>query len=177
VGTNQRRHDMLEKRARDALTDKAFRDARRIVAIWNGRRAKGRELWFHLRIGAAIAAGRPWLMFLCPACQQIGEIDLRTLDRHPNATIESLVLSLSCRRCRPNPPFVKLQGLAKLPTYRWTRPSLRKGARQTFRNFRKLAQDTAPAQAAIVSVGFFCSTRTFCIFCIGVWATQSARLT
>jgi hypothetical protein len=118
MGTNERRLDMLEKRARDALTDQAVRDARRIVAIWNGRRAKGRELWFHLRIGAAIAAGHPWLTFICPGCQQIGEIDLRRLDRHPNATIESLVLSLSCRRCQPNPPFVKLLGLSKLPSYR-----------------------------------------------------------
>jgi len=96
----------------------AQRDARRIVAIWNGRRAKGRELWFHLRIGAAIAAGYPWLTFMCPGYQQIGEIDLRSLDCHPNATIESLILSLSCRRCRPNAPFVKLLGLTKLSTYR-----------------------------------------------------------
>jgi hypothetical protein len=117
MGTNERRLDMIEKRARDAISEVAERDARRIVAIWNGRRAKGRELWFHLRIGAAIAAGHPWLTFLCPACQQIGEIDLRRLDRHPNATIESLVLSLSCRRCRPNPPFVKLLGLSRLPNY------------------------------------------------------------
>jgi hypothetical protein len=47
-----------------------------IVAVWNGRRAKGRELWFHLRIVAATAAGHPWLTFICPAWQQIGEIDL-----------------------------------------------------------------------------------------------------
>jgi hypothetical protein len=79
---------------------------------------RGRELWFHLRSGAAIAAGHPWLTFIYPACQQIGEIDLRTLDRHPDATIESLILSLSCRRCQPNPPFVKLLGLFKLPNYR-----------------------------------------------------------
>jgi hypothetical protein len=93
MGTNERRLEMLEKRARALVSEAAQRDARRIVAIWNGRRAKGRELWFHLRIGAAIAAGHPWLSFYCPGCQQIGEIDLRTLDRHPNATIESLVLS------------------------------------------------------------------------------------
>jgi hypothetical protein len=97
MGSNERRLDMLEKRVRDALSEATERDARRIVAIWNSRRAKGRELWFHLRIGAAIAAGHPWPTFICPACQQIGEIDLRTLDRHPNATIESLVLSLSCQ--------------------------------------------------------------------------------
>jgi hypothetical protein len=118
MGTNERRLDMLEKRVRDALSEAAERDARRIVAIWNSRRAKGRELWFHLRIGGAIAADHPWLMFVCPACQQIGEIDLRKLDRHPNATIESLVLLLRCRRCRPNPPFVKLLALSRLSSYR-----------------------------------------------------------
>jgi hypothetical protein len=73
---------------------------------------KGRELWFHLRIGAAIATGYRWLAFTCPACRQIGEIDLRTLDQHLAATIESLIPALSCRRCRPNPPFVKLLGSA-----------------------------------------------------------------
>jgi hypothetical protein len=40
MGTNQRRLDMLEKRARDTITEVAERDARRIVAIWNGRRAQ-----------------------------------------------------------------------------------------------------------------------------------------
>jgi hypothetical protein len=84
LGTNERRLDMLEKRAREAVSETAERDARRIVDIWNGRRAKGRELWFHLRIGAAIAAGHPWLTFLCPACHQIGEIDLRTLTSQRN---------------------------------------------------------------------------------------------
>jgi len=29
--------------------------------------------------------------FICPACQQIGEIDLHTLDRHPNAAAKSLI--------------------------------------------------------------------------------------
>jgi hypothetical protein len=45
---------------------------------------------------------------------QIGEIDLRRLDPHPNVTIESPVLSVSCR---PNPPFVKLMGLARLSSF------------------------------------------------------------
>jgi hypothetical protein len=45
-----------------------------------------------------LSADHPWLTFICPACQQIGEIDLRRMDRHPNATIESMILSLSCRR-------------------------------------------------------------------------------
>jgi hypothetical protein len=56
-------------------------------------------------------------MFYCPACQQVGEVDLRTLDRHPHATIEGLIPALSCRRCRPNPPFAKLIGLSRSPSY------------------------------------------------------------
>jgi hypothetical protein len=127
MGTNECRLD-IEKRAREAISEVAERDARRIVAIWNGRRAKGRELWFHLRIGGAIAAGHPWLMFVCPACQQIGEIDLRKLDRHPNATIESLVLSLRCRRCRPNPPFVKLLAALQVVELPVTDAGRRRGA-------------------------------------------------
>ena len=39
MGPNQRRLDMLNKR-RDAITDVAERDAQRIVANWNHRRAK-----------------------------------------------------------------------------------------------------------------------------------------
>jgi hypothetical protein len=57
-------------------------DAQKIVALWNARQAGGRELWFYPTIGAAIA-GLPWLSFSCPACHQVGSVDLRTLDRHP----------------------------------------------------------------------------------------------
>jgi hypothetical protein len=42
------------------------------------------------------------------ACYRIGEIDLRQVDRHPDASISSLIQELSCRSCRPNPPFAKL---------------------------------------------------------------------
>jgi hypothetical protein len=116
MGTNERRLDMLEKRARDVVTAKAVRDAKRIVGIWTARHAANRHLWFYPTIGAAIAAECPWLRFYCPACRQIGEVDLRKLDRHRGATIESLIPALSCRRCSPNPPFAKLLGLAILPT-------------------------------------------------------------
>jgi hypothetical protein len=88
---------------------KAVADAQKIVAIWNARQAGGRALWFYPTIGAAIAAGVPWLTYSCPACQQVGAIDLRTLDRHPGAAISSLVPSVSCRRCSPNAPFARLE--------------------------------------------------------------------
>jgi hypothetical protein len=68
-------------------------------------------LWFYPTIGAAIAAGLPWLSFSCSACGQFGSVDLRTLDRHPGAAISSLIPSLSCRRCSPNAPFARLEML------------------------------------------------------------------
>jgi hypothetical protein len=89
----------------------AIDEARKIVAIWNARQAGGRALWFYPTIGAAIVAGFPWLSFSCPACRQIGEVDLRTLDRHPAASISSLIPAISCR-CSPHAPFAKLEKLS-----------------------------------------------------------------
>jgi hypothetical protein len=48
----------------------------------NARLACGLALWFYPTIGAVIAAGVPWLTYSCPSCQQVGWVDLRTLDRH-----------------------------------------------------------------------------------------------
>src|SRR6476661_9597259 len=72
---------------------KATADAQKIVAIWNARQAGGRALWFYPTIGAAIAAKLPWLSFSCPACAQVGSVDLQTLDRHSGASISSLIPS------------------------------------------------------------------------------------
>jgi hypothetical protein len=113
MGTNYRRLDMLEQRVRDSVTVEAVRDAKRVVGIWNARHAANRDLWFYPTIGAAIAAACPWLRFYSPACRQIGEVDLRKLDRHRGATID-LIPALSCRRS-PHPPFARLLGLASLP--------------------------------------------------------------
>jgi hypothetical protein len=89
----------------------AAADAAKIVAIWNARQAGGRELWFYPTIGAAIAAGFPWLTFSCPGCHMFGSVDLRTLDRHASASISRLIPSLSCRQFVPNAPFARLEML------------------------------------------------------------------
>jgi hypothetical protein len=99
------------KAKRAEVERKAVADAQKIVAIWNARQAGGRELWFYPTIGAAIKAGLPWLSFSCAACGQVGSVDLRTLDRHPGASISSLIPSVSCRRCSPNAPFARLEML------------------------------------------------------------------
>ena len=119
MGPNRRAQD--RERAAAEATAKAKRaegerkavvEAQKIVAIWNARQAGGRALWFYPTIGAAIAAGLPWLSFSCPACGQWGSVDLRTLDRHPGAAISGLIPSVSCRRCSPNPPFARLEMLS-----------------------------------------------------------------
>jgi hypothetical protein len=38
---------------------------------------------------------------------------LRTLDRHPDAAVTSLIPALSCRSCRPNAPFAELVKLSR----------------------------------------------------------------
>jgi hypothetical protein len=49
----------------------------------------------------------------CPTCRTTTSIDLRTLDRHPDATVTSLIPALSCRSCRPHAPFAELLRLSK----------------------------------------------------------------
>ena len=59
---------------------------------------------FSPTIGAAVVAGYWFLWVRCPACRTINAIDPRTLDRHHDAAITSLIPALSCRSCRPNAP-------------------------------------------------------------------------
>ena len=77
-------------------------------------RARRAEPLFVPTIGAAIRARKPVLMFYCPGCQVVGELNLQNVDRHPGASIESLIPFVSCTRCSPNPPFAKLIGLRRL---------------------------------------------------------------
>jgi hypothetical protein len=39
--------------------------------------------------------------------------DLRTLNRHPDAAVSSLIPALSCRSCRPNALFAELVRLSR----------------------------------------------------------------
>lgn len=61
---------------------------------------------------AAIAARHWFLWVRCPACRTTSGVDLRTLDRHPDAAVTSLIPALSCRSCRPNAPFAELVRLS-----------------------------------------------------------------
>jgi hypothetical protein len=64
------------------------------------------------------ARWHPWLDVFCPGCGTSRALDLRTLDRHPLASIGTLVLGLRCSCCPGSAPMPKLLGLSALPPAR-----------------------------------------------------------
>jgi hypothetical protein len=120
VGFNRRkmedqRREAAEKEAanRRATDAQVLEDAERLIGAWNERQAKRMPMLFTPTIGAAIAAGYWFLWVCCPACRTTNAIDLRTLDRHRDAAVTSLIPALSCRSCRPNAPFAELVRLSR----------------------------------------------------------------
>ncbi len=114
--------DLMRKRAADEAAHAADEAARKaalsIVERWNGERS---VLWSPT-IRCAITAGTPWLDVHCPGCRTSRAIDIRTLDRHPLASVGSLVLGLRCSWCAGNAPMPALTGLrAAPPAARWSK--------------------------------------------------------
>jgi hypothetical protein len=121
MGFNRRRMESeraagaaKETAARRATEAQILEDATRLIAAWNERQAKRMPMLFSPTIGAAIKARHWYLWVSCPACRTIQAIDLRTLDRHPDAAATSLIPWLSCRSCRPNAPFAELVRLSRM---------------------------------------------------------------
>src|SRR5437588_3939231 len=120
MGFNRRRLEDQRREAaekepenRRATDAQVLEDAERLIAAWNERQAKRMPMIFSPTIGAAITAGYWFLWVCCPACRTINAIDLRTLDRHRDAAVTSLIPALSCRSCRPNAPFAELVRLSR----------------------------------------------------------------
>ena len=91
--------------------------AKHVMALWNVALAAGWRTVFTPSIGTALATGCHWLHVVCPACQQLGETDLRKLDIHPNASIGVVIRAMSCKRCSPHPPFARPLGATKRSWY------------------------------------------------------------
>jgi hypothetical protein len=120
MGFNKRKMEDQRRQAaeKEAATRRAtdaqmFEDAERLIAAWNERQAKRMPMLFSPTIGAAVTAGHWFLWVCCPACRTTNAIDLRTLDRHRDAAVTSLIPALSCRSCRPNAPFAELIRLSR----------------------------------------------------------------
>jgi len=111
---DQRREAAEKEAATLRATDaQVLEDAERLIAAWNERQALRAPMIFSPTIGAAIKAGYWFLWVRCPACRSTSSIDLRVLDRHPDAAVTSLIPALSCRSCRPNAPFAELVRLSR----------------------------------------------------------------
>jgi len=98
MGFNRRkmedqRRQVAEKEAaaRRATDAQVLEDAERLIVVWNERQALRAPMIFSPTIGAAIRAGYWFLWVRCPACRTINAIDLRTLDRHHDAAVTSLI--------------------------------------------------------------------------------------
>ncbi|MCX7348709.1 MAG: hypothetical protein NTZ54_04030, partial [Alphaproteobacteria bacterium] len=87
--------------------------AKHVMALWNTALAAGWRTIFYPTVGTALATGCHWLHIVCPACQQMGETDLRKIDIHAKASISTVVRSMSCKRCSPHPPFARPLGATR----------------------------------------------------------------
>src|SRR5262252_2926070 len=91
------RTDRLAMYMRRQAAERAGHEAAvRVVERWNAALAVGRGALWSPTIRCAVLAGTPWLDVYCPGCRTSRAIDIRTLDRHPLASVGSLVLGLRC---------------------------------------------------------------------------------
>lgn len=103
--------DMQAAMRREAADRARGEEAVRVVEQWNAAIAAGRDIWWSPTIRAAIVAGRPWADIYCPGCRTARCLDLRSIDRHPLASVGSLVLGLRCTWCPGSAPMPKIMGL------------------------------------------------------------------
>jgi hypothetical protein len=107
-----------ELKQKRAAEEAARKEALQVVERWNAERS----LLWSPTIRCAIVAGTPWLDVYCPGCRTGRAIDIRTLDRHPLASIGSLVLGLRCSFCPGSASIPVLTGLhAVPPAARWSK--------------------------------------------------------
>jgi hypothetical protein len=93
-------------------------EAELVIDRWNRRLATGRDMLWSPTIRATLIAGTPWLDVLCPGCGTSRAIDLQIVDRHPLASVGTMVLGLRCSWCLGSAPLPKLLGLYAWPPAR-----------------------------------------------------------
>jgi len=101
---------------RAGAAEKAAReDAVRIIRRWNAAITAGEGALWSPTIRTAILAGLPWLDVYCPGCCTSRAIDIRIVDRHPLASVGSLIFGLRCSWCPGSVPLPLLKGLYASP--------------------------------------------------------------
>jgi hypothetical protein len=96
--------------------EQAARDeAVRVVERWQAEIKPGGFFWWSPTLQCAVFAGMPWLDVYCPGCRISRAIDIRKIDRHPLASVGSLVLGLRCSWCQGAAPMPVIVGLHAHP--------------------------------------------------------------
>src|SRR5215831_18430215 len=103
---------MRARAAEQAAQDEAVS----VVERWNAALSAGRGALWSPTIRCAVLAGMPWLDVYCPGCKTSRAIDIRTLDRHPLASVGSLLLGLRCSWCLGSAPVPVITGLQASPS-------------------------------------------------------------
>jgi len=98
-GNNWRRDAMKRQMAEESAS--AARRARCVdtCIAWNERLARRGDPDPSPLLGTALLAGFRYFQVVCPNCRTIGEVDLATLDRHPETPLYGLMPLLACKRC------------------------------------------------------------------------------
>jgi hypothetical protein len=115
MGVRTRGLDIKAGAAKMKADRTARAEAEAVIQRWNDQLSRGRAMLWSPTIRAALLAGTPWLDVFCPGCGTSRAIDLRTLDRHPLASVGTLVLGLRCSWCPGSAPMPRLLGLFALP--------------------------------------------------------------
>jgi hypothetical protein len=115
MGIRTRGLDITAGAKRNAADKAARAEAKAVVDRWNEQLAAGRDMLWSPTIRAALLADKPWLDVFCPGCATSRALDLRAVDRHPLASVGTLVLGLRCSWCPGSAPMPTLLGLHALP--------------------------------------------------------------
>ena len=94
MGVRTRGLDIVINAKRQVADAAARAEAKAVVERWNEQLAASRDMLWSPTIRAALIAGTPWLDVFCPGCGTSRAIDLRKVDRHPLASVATLVLGL-----------------------------------------------------------------------------------
>jgi hypothetical protein len=115
MGVRTRGLDIATNAKRQVADAAARAEANAVIERWNELLSASRDMLWSPTIRAALIAGTPWLDVFCPGCGTSRAIDLRKVDRHPLASVATLVLGLRCSWCPESAPMPRILGLHALP--------------------------------------------------------------
>jgi hypothetical protein len=118
MGVRTRGLDIATNAKRQVADAAARAEAKALIERWNEQLSASRDMLWSPTIRAALIAGTPWLDVFCPGSATSRAIDLRKVDRHPLASVATLVLGLRCSWCPESAPMPRILGLHALPPAR-----------------------------------------------------------